>query len=272
MIRLDLGWSLNPATLSLPETDVHLWYIPLDQPATVIERFLAMLSSEEHRRAQRFFFAQDREHFIVGRGMLRVLLGSYLHVPPATLKFQYGSYGKPMLIQPNNLEQLTFNVSHSQNLALYALACNREVGIDVEYMRFLTDAPGIAAQFFSPEERSVLHALPESERQQGFYSCWTRKEAYIKALGKGLLQPLDQFTVPLASEQTDQPLPIRDEHGDDARWYLYSIPPPPHFPDYKAALVVERTQRHLYNILSWRHSGEDVTFCSSLEGRKARFL
>jgi 4'-phosphopantetheinyl transferase len=272
MTRLDLSWSARPASLSLSETDVHLWYTPLDQSSTVVERFQHLLSNEERQRAERFYFAQDYEHFIVGRGMLRVLLGSYLRVPPAALKFQYGQYGKPVLVQPNTAEQLTFNVSHSQNLALYAIACNREVGVDVEYMRSLADAPGIAAQFFSPEERNALQALPEPQYQRGFYSCWTRKEAYIKALGKGLLQPLEMFTVPLTSDQNDQPLPIQNEQEDCSRWYLYDIPPPPLFPDYKAALVVERTQRHLYNILSWQQPGEEGTLCSSVKERKERLL
>lgn len=143
----------------------------------------------------RFYFRKDHDRFILARGILRVLLGRYLDLPPQQLQFQYNPTGKPLL---NSQTQLCFNLSHSHQLALYAVAWNRDVGIDVEQISLERDYESIAARFFAPQEQATLNQLSPDLKLQGFFNGWTRKEALLKAIGKGLTLPLDQFAVSLS--------------------------------------------------------------------------
>ncbi len=191
-----------------------------------------LLSTDERQRAERFHFERDRRRFVVGRGLLRTVLGRYLQVSPDCLQFRYGPQGKPALAGGNGLH---FNVSHSGELALYAVALEREVGVDIERIASLKEVDDLAERCFSERENIVLRSLPAERRQQAFYTCWTRKEAYLKATGKGLSLPLDQFDVSVLPEEPAALLNTRPVAEEAARWSLASLEP---HPDYMAALAV----------------------------------
>lgn len=225
-------WSTPPASLSLLEEEVHVWRLTLDRP---VQTFRELLQPDEIARADRFYFEKDRKHFAVARGFLRVLLGRYLQTAPRSLRFTYGAWGKPSLGAEFRGVPLRFNMSHSHGLALYAVTEEREIGVDVEYMRpdFATDE--IARRFFSAFEFGLLCELPDHDRVAGFFRCWTRKEAYIKATGRGMSQPLDGFDVTLGSGE-DVAL-LRNEDASHARWRLVDVPVGG---DYAGAVAVEQ--------------------------------
>lgn len=163
---------------------------PLDIDA---EPLAGLLSADERQRAGRFAFARERRRYIVARTRLRQLLGERLGAAPESLQFVYRLRGKPALERRPGQRDLRFNVSHCGEVAAYAFAEGREVGVDIEEVRALPDADDIAMRFFSRRERAAYLRLPASERAQGFFNCWTRKEAFVKALGSGLSHPLDSF-------------------------------------------------------------------------------
>jgi 4'-phosphopantetheinyl transferase len=173
--------------------EVHVWRASLERPPAAVARLRPLLAPDEQRRADRFRFERDRSRFIVGRGLLRVLLGRYLGLEPEQLRFQYGAFEKPRLAHDGPW----FNVSHSGTIALYAVSTAGELGIDVE----LDDADfaqeRIAERFFSSTEVDVLRSLPEALQPRAFLNCWTRKEAFIKARGDGLSLALNSFDVSL---------------------------------------------------------------------------
>lgn len=166
---------------------VHVWQAALDGRRPAAVRLGAWLSADERARADAFRSADDQRRFIVGRGTLRAILGHYLSLPPEAVRFAYGPQGKPRLAHASAQAALRFNVSHAHELVLVAVACAREVGVDVEYLRPIPEADRIAERMFSPEERETLRRLPASERLPAFFTTWTLKEAYLKALGDGLL-------------------------------------------------------------------------------------
>ena len=184
-------WSDPPEKPVLQSGEVHVWRIQLDQPPEVVERFWGTLDEAERARAGRFHFEKHRQNFVVGRGVLRLLLGRYLETRPEEVRFEYGAQGKPAL----SAGSLRFNASHSGELAVYAFVNDCDVGIDVELIKGDFETEEIAERFFSASEIDVLRALPLTDKPAGFFRCWTRKEAYIKAIGSGLSHPLDQFDV-----------------------------------------------------------------------------
>ena len=174
--------------------------------------------ADERARADRFYFARDREHFIVARGVLREILGCYLKRVPKSLCFCYGSHGKPALAGEFDGEAIRFNVSHSHGVALYAISRGRAVGIDLERIRFDLPVAEIAERFFSKREDAMLRSLPTDVQHQAFFRCWTRKEAYIKARGEGLSLPLDQFDVSLAPGEPAAVLGTQRDPSEASRW------------------------------------------------------
>ncbi len=153
----------------------------------------ALLTGDERERAGRFHFQRDSSAFAISRGLLRTLAGRYLDAPPERLRFDYTPYGKPYLAGQFAGSPLRFNLSHAHELVLYAFTSGAEVGVDVEYLRPELAGAEIAERFFSPREVEALLTLPVEGRTEAFFRCWTRKEAFIKAVGQGLSFPLDQF-------------------------------------------------------------------------------
>ena len=190
-------WGLPPEKIILGSNEVHVWRASLDEFPSQIDIFLHTLAADEQKRAERFYFQRDRERFITAHGVLRAILGLYLNRAPKYLSFRYSSHGKPALAWESGGDAIRFNMSHSHGVALYAVTRDREVGIDVEFIRRDLAVEQIAERFFSRRETATLRALPTALREHAFFLCWTRKEAYIKARGEGLSLPLDQFDVSL---------------------------------------------------------------------------
>jgi 4'-phosphopantetheinyl transferase len=230
------SWRVPPERLALESGEMHVWRVTLVQPASALKYFLSILSSDEEARAESFYFEKDRNRFIAAHGVLRTILSRYLNVPPERLRFCYGRYGKPALAEDPGGRAIRFNMSHSHELALYAVTRDREVGVDLEYIRADFASHEIARQFFSPGEVARLGALPVSMRTEAFFNCWTRKEAYIKATGKGLSLALDQFDVSLAPGEPAVLLSTRENPQEASRWTLRELSPGP---GYVAALAVE---------------------------------
>ncbi len=225
-------WNEPPQTLSLETGAVHVWRTSLDQPFQSLERFRRMLEPDELNRASRFHFEKHRQHFIVARGFLRSVLGRYLKMHPEALRFSYGAYGKPALASEHVLR---FNLSHSHEVALLAVTLNVDLGVDVEHIRADFASEEIARRFFSRAEVEVFNALSQEERVEAFFRCWTRKEAYIKAIGKGLSQALDAFDVTLAPGV--QAALLRADEDNVERWWMSNVEVGE---GYAGALAVER--------------------------------
>jgi len=224
---------MNPV---LAKDDIHLWLASLELPAAHLQRLWRLLSGEEQLRADRFHFERDRRRYIAGRGTLRCILSDYLDLPPESLEFQYGPGGKPALSQACNPGDLRFNLSHSHTLALYAISLQQEIGVDLEHIHAVKNVETIAQRFFSRGEYETLRSLPEGQKLAAFFNCWTRKEAYIKACGDGVAQPMDRFEVSLALDEPAQLLSINGSQAEASRWHLRGFMPEP---GYIAALAVE---------------------------------
>jgi 4'-phosphopantetheinyl transferase len=226
-------WSPPPESLSLSSGEIHVWRADLEQPLELQEAFLGLLDQDERARAARFHFEMHRRRFVLGRGFLRVLLGRYLGRAPEQVRFVYGPYGKPALADADS--RLRFNTSHSHELAVYAFVQDSEIGVDVEYIKTDFASEDIARHFFSAYEVETLMALAENERAAAFFRCWTRKEAYIKAIGSGLSHPLDEFDVTFAADQPAALLRDRRDTDATSRWSMFNL----EFNDYAGALAVE---------------------------------
>jgi 4'-phosphopantetheinyl transferase len=242
MYASDAEWYLPPPEMLLPPDEVHVWRASLAAEPYTIQNLQRVLSADEVARAERFHFARDRQHFIVARGLLRTLLGRYLSREPEDLSFVYSAYGKPALARltaSDEMRMLHFNLSHSRELVLFVFATRRLVGIDVEYMRTTIEYEQLAKHYFSTNEYTMLQKVPSEMRCAAFYHCWTRKEAYIKARGKGLSLPLDLFDVSLRPGEPATLLNSREDPQEPLRWFLRTLAPGE---SYAAALAVENTE------------------------------
>ncbi len=225
---------------------VHVWRVNLKCHAKDRATYLTLLSPDEVDRAERFVFDIHRDRYIVGRGVLRQLLCRYLNVQPKALTFAYGDKGKPYIDAPST--SLHFNVSHTANLGLLAFAYRR-LGVDIEQINPDRATTAIAERYFAPDEVSRFKALPESERSAGFYNAWTRKEAYMKAVGAGLALGLANFSVTLSPNVPARLLATRWQPDDAANWSMTALSP---YPDSAAALVVSGHDWHL-DTFSYMH-------------------
>ena len=241
-------WSLPPKNLILPNNHVHVWKTNLDLERSCIQSLKLTLSVDEVERAERFHFRQDRERFIVARGLLRSILASYLEEEADQLRFDYSPRGKPALAREFDQDGLRFNLSHAHGLALYAITRGREIGVDLELIRPGVAYEGVAERFFSPREVVALLALPADIQQRAFFTCWTRKEAYIKAKGDGLALPLDRFDVSLIPGQPAILLRTEDDPKEASNWSLQELHPGA---GYVAALAVEG---HEWRLKCWQRS------------------
>jgi 4'-phosphopantetheinyl transferase len=231
-------WRRPDGDVTLADGEIHVWRAALDVAPERLGALARTLAPDEEARAQRFHFERDARWYIAGRGILRALLGRYLGVAPGDVRLVYGEHGKPALDGAGaHGSRLRFNATHAQGLALYALAAGAEVGIDVERLRHVDDAERIVERYFAPAEREALRALAMEERDEGFLRCWTRKEAYLKAVGAGLGWPLDQFAVSLDAAEPARLLHVTGDAAEAARWSLWSLDPAPGFVGALAARV-----------------------------------
>jgi 4'-phosphopantetheinyl transferase len=195
MSRLRWPTSGMPGTLAPDELHVWAWDL---EPAAVVELagYIEILDAQERERLRRFHFAPDRARYAVAHANVRTILGSYLHQPAAGVRFRANGFGKPELDQSDPSSAIHFNLSHSRSIALLAVSKGLPVGVDVEEVRPIE--PEVADSNFSANERWQLRELEGDAWLTGFYRCWTRKEAILKAEGVGLSHPLDSFDVSLS--------------------------------------------------------------------------
>lgn len=235
-------WTNAHPPVPLGKGDVHVWMAQLDQSPTLVAQLAPLLVADEQRHADRFHFARDRQRYVVAHAFLRSLLSAYAGVQLAEITLVSGTYGKPYLVLGPGIPDLRFNLSHSQGYALAAVTVGCEVGVDIEYMQPLNDANLIAQNFFSCAERLILSALPPPQHQQAFYTCWARKEAFIKGVGWGLAMPLDKFAVTLAPGVPARLTYLHDDFAEQQGWSLYDLPA---LPGYATALALPIACHHL---------------------------
>jgi len=206
----------------LNRDDVHLWFAHVPRHAPQIAEYKALLSSDELDRMVRFRFERDQESFAFVHGILRNLLGSYLDISPMELRFDYSEHGKPSISVPAETD-IEFNLSHTAGTVLVGICLNREIGVDIEKVRNDFEVMGIAAKFFTDSEQESLLRLPEPERAQAFFQCWTRKEAVLKARGDGLSFPLDRVEVSVTPDEAIVELQIGLEPVETQRWRVLPL-------------------------------------------------
>lgn len=246
-------WSSPVGTLSLSEDEVHVWRASLAVDPSALRHLKSTLAQNELERAERFIFDPDRDHFIAARGILRDVLGRYLQCAPQTIDFVYGTRGKPAISSAGSRHPLRFNLSHSHGLAVIGIARERELGIDVEMIRPDFASEEIAKRYFSAKEIDELSGLPVELQTEGFFLCWTRKEAYIKATGEGLHIPLDSFDVSLAFDR-----PATLSSADESRWRIESFVPSVASELRYAAAVVAEGKDWTVRYFEWKQEAKET--------------
>jgi len=232
----------GPAAPALGEGEVHVWRLLLEQPSSRFDELRRILDQEEQGRVDRFRFDIHRQRYIAAHAGLRLILSRYLKIQPQAIQFQFTQYGKPGLTPGTNPAGIAFNLSHSHELGLIAVAQNRTLGVDIEQVRADLADEKVARRFFSAREIEALLSLPPELQRVAFFNCWTRKEAYIKARGEGLSLPLDQFDVTLIPGEPAILLHTRPDPAQALQWKLYDLNPGS---GYAAALAVEGFARTL---------------------------
>lgn len=219
------------AQLSLSAVEVQLWSAFVDLPAERVREFERGLSADERERAQRFVFERDRNRSIVSRGFLRALLSRYTGHSAQSIPIENGNKGKPHW----RCGGIHFNVSHSEKLIVIGFTRVGPLGVDIEHLRVLLDAESIAERFFSPAEARNFTETPLRLRAQAFFNCWTRKEAYVKAVGDGLHIPLDSFEVTFRPGENPTLSCLGGDSERATGWSVYHLEPSP---GYVGALVM----------------------------------
>jgi 4'-phosphopantetheinyl transferase len=238
-----------PPGLGSLEGAVHVWVGDVRLAPDDLSALERVLADDERERARRFRFTRDRRTYVVAHWLVRHVLSRYLDVAPTALRFATNPYGKPEL---EGGDDLRFNLSHSRDVVTVAVAHRREVGIDVEQVRSELATAEIARRFFAPTEVAALDRLEGMEYVRAFFACWTRKEAYIKAVGLGLSLGLDTFAVSIAPREAARLLSADGGPREVARWELHSLEL---VRDYAAALAVEG-----------RAVRPTITYCRSFAG------
>jgi 4'-phosphopantetheinyl transferase len=217
--------------------EIQIWGIWLTASDAALAYYRSTLSLDELHRAERFSFAKLRRSYTLSRGGLRILLAHYLRCPPNEIELVCGPKGKPEL---RDSSRIRFNASHSGQMALYAFTLDCELGVDVEELRELDDTESIAVRFFSTGEVSELLSLEPEDRGLAFFRCWTRKEAYVKAIGDGLAIPLNRFRVTLLPGAPAGFVQIASDMGIASDWTMHHLEPAP---GYVGALAYQDSQR-----------------------------
>ncbi len=229
----DYKWKAASNSPSLKNGEIDVWKVDLERDPRDLDSFFQLLSDDEKVRANKYVFARDRGHFIAGRGMLRKIIGGYLDKSPDEIKFSIRHYGKPDLT--GEASDLRFNVSHSRGIAVIAVSLKREIGVDIEFVDPDFDVFSVAKNIFSAEEILRIEALPLNLQTATFFAGWTRKEAFLKAMGDGLSSP-EELQTAISFMNGDDVFYRSVENGRIRDWSLTSFEIQENF---RAALVVE---------------------------------
>jgi 4'-phosphopantetheinyl transferase len=229
----EIAWQFSLDRLNLQNNDVHIWRTNLNLETELVKKSIKILSLDERKRAERYKFEKHRNYFIVARSTLRKILSNYLNLEPDRIKFDYSDRGKPSLSDCHQQENLQFNLSHSQELALYAFTKNKKIGIDLEYCRPMPDAESIAKRFFSTNEYKWISSFSSNTQQEAFFRCWTAKEAYLKATGEGIAGSLEKIEIDLTGKNLFK---LKESDREISNWLLYTFIPEV---NYLATVAVE---------------------------------
>ncbi len=227
---IDSIWQTPAQLPSLKDKQVHIWRANLSLSTPEIEQLTTLLSTDEIARADKFRFVHHRSRFIAARGILRQLLGNYLTTSPHSLTFTYSDRGKPQLATDISLQ---FNLSHSEEYALFGFTLNHLIGVDIEYQRAMPDALKIAQRFFSAREYQMLAAVSLEQQPKLFFQLWTAKEAYLKGTGTGLSGSLSSVEICLDQRESLYLSTIKQDKI--MNWSLYSCNPAT---DYAGAIAI----------------------------------
>ena len=241
--------SLSARGLSVPRASADVWVVPLRSNRQLVDELQRTLSPDEIARALRFRTEEDRDLFIVGRGILRKILSCYVSEPPEKLVFRYGSRGKPYLRDRSDLQ---FSLGHSGGFAVYAIS-EEELGVDIELVKPSADWRKISKRFFSPREVEELDGLDSTEQLHAFFSCWTRKEAYIKATGEGMATRLGKF---YAGAQPSPGEGAIEEEGKPQEWYFKDL----NVGDEHAGAIVPRFDQCRIRLFPFSSTEECIRF------------
>ena len=218
--------TINPSDrFPLPgRNEVHVWSVVVAEFIPYLASLERLLSVAEKQRAARFFRQEDRFRYVIAHGILRQLLGHYLSVAPAGLEFIHNDHGKPALLREEGQPALSFNLAHSGEVIVFALAVDHQVGVDIELVRHDFDVMALAQSQFSEREIKVLEPITnKAEQTEAFFRCWTRKEAYLKARGEGLGFSLKQFAVSFALHESAAVLWAADDPLAAERWSVLDL-------------------------------------------------
>ena len=243
------SWTSPPGRVQLGTGQLHVWCADMADFHSRLQDFRAILSDSEITRAERFKFPNDRDHYCVRHGIRRLLLARYLRVDPVAVEFQHGARGKPEFA--GRSQHVHFNDSHSGELALYAVAADCPIGVDIEQVKPVPDFEAIAENYFSPREVAAMRALPSGQRMEAFYSCWTRKEALLKATGEGIGTSLPKVEVTLGREEDPAVLSIDGDQDARLNWSLRAFCPAA---GYVGAAAFAR---HNLELIVWRITNVD---------------
>jgi len=236
-------WPAAPVNLSLDWDSVHVWLIRLQADEDTLTQLASTLAPMEKKRAETFHFDRDRNRFVAGHGMLRTILARYLRTEPTQIWFEYGPNGKPLLGGQFARSGLQFNLAHCKDLALLAATRGRVVGVDLEKVCVMEGAEEMAACFCSPQEKAEFDSLPVDQKDEAFFRLWTRKEAWLKATGKGIGGSLDKVEVSFRVDETARFIHLPEQAGTVAHgWKLQEFIPSPGF---VAALAYPGETAHL---------------------------
>jgi 4'-phosphopantetheinyl transferase len=222
---------------------VHIWKADLNDYDNKLEKFENIIDEEEKEKACRLKSIIKRRCFIASRGILRLLLSEYIGIDPENIKFRYNLDGKPEILC--NLMNLQFNISHSENIALFAFAMDSPIGVDIEKLDKEVKFNDIALRYYSTEEYKTITELPKEKGLEQFFKYWTRKEAYIKARGKGIWQLLDKIEI--ISKIDIEPIILKDNSNPDEidKWFIYDLYRDFTGKDFVAAIAVKTKVDHL---------------------------
>lgn len=231
-----------PEKLKISNLEVHVWRVWLDDWKESFLPFLAILDYEELQKAARFRFEPDRQWFLIKRIILKKLLSLYLGITPQMVRFRYNPHGKPHLSTRSGGDSIQFNTSHSQGLAVYVVSRQRHLGVDLESLQTIPEIDALLSRWFPPRKAMSLQKLPTQEKHLAFYRWWTQREAYLKALGKGLGGPRDIVDFFLKDIESARPNPP-GKLSRVGSWSFHVLTPAPNF---VATVAVEGDDYRLY--------------------------
>ncbi len=229
-------WQNPPQKLTINPQEVHIWKTNLDQSSINVQNSFKLLNEDEKNKAQKFHFEKHRKRFTIARSSLKKILSFYLSISPQEIEFTYNDYGKPNLLEKINNIDLQFNVSHSEDIAIYGITCHYLIGVDIEYIRPMSEAENLAKRFFSIQEYKHISLLSSAKKDREFFKLWTAKEAYLKAIGKGISGGLEKVKISNYEPRQFISLP----HSNNINYNLVYLTP---HHNYLAAIAVQYNQQ-----------------------------